>query len=202
MAILEVVEPEAIFFSSAQELRSWLEQHHATETELWVGFYRKATGKQAFSWSEAVDQVLCFGWIDGVRRPLNDEAYIQRFTPRRPTSNWSAVNVAKVEELTKKGLMHPAGIAAFERRRRDKTAVYSYEQRDKARFDEEQLALFQKDSAAWEFFTSQAPWYRRMATYWVVSAKKPETRARRLATLIEDSAAGRRLRQLARPEKS
>lgn len=196
------MEPEAKFFTSQEELRDWLELHHGTETELWVGFYRKATGKQAFTWSEAVDQVLCFGWIDGVRRPLNDEAYIQRFTPRRPTSNWSAVNVNKVAELTKKGLMRPAGITAFERRRRDKTAIYSYERRSEARFDDDQLALFKAHPAAWEFFSSQAPSYRTTATYWVVSAKKPETRARRLAALIEDSGAGRRLAQFSRPRKS
>ncbi len=196
------MEPRPKFFSSVNELRSWLEKHHDKETELWVGFYRKATGRQAFTWSEMVDHALCFGWIDGVRKPWSDDAYIQRLTPRRPNSNWSAVNVAKVKELTDKGLMHPAGVAAFERRRRDKVAQYSYEQRDRARFDDEQLALFKKNEAAWEFFSTQAPSYRRTATYWVVSAKKPETRARRLAILIEDSAAGRRLAQFARPKKA
>ena len=201
MAILGVMEPSALFFSSEKELRNWLEQHHESETELWVGFYRKATGKQAFSWSQSVDQALCFGWIDGVRKTLDDERYIQRFTPRRPNSNWSAINVAKVKELTEKGLMRPAGIAAFERRRQDKTAIYSYERRGEARFDKVQLARFKDNKGAWDFFSSQAPWYRRTATYWVVSAKKPETRERRLATLIEDSTAGRRLRQLSQPKK-
>lgn len=190
------MEADPIFFASPAEFRKWLERNHETEQEVWVGSYKKATGKQTMTWSESVDQALCFGWIDGVRRTLDEERYIQRFTPRRPTSNWSAVNVAKVAELKEKGLMWPAGLAAFERRRQDKTAVYSYERRGEARFDKDQMALFKKNRVAWEFFTAQAPWYRKTATYWVVSAKKPETRARRLNALIEDSAAGRRLKQL------
>ena len=190
------MEPEPIFFASLSELREWLERNHESEQEVWVGFYRKATGKQAFTWSELVDQALCFGWIDGVRKTWDEQSYIQRLTPRRPTSNWSAVNVAKVKDLKKKGLMRPAGLAAFERRRQDKTATYSYERRGEARFEKAQLSQFKENPAAWEFFSSQAPWYRKTATYWVVSAKKPETRARRLETLIADSAEGRRLKQL------
>ena len=195
------MEPEPVFFASPKELRDWFELHHETQDELWLGNYRKATGKQTITWSESVDQALCFGWIDGVRKTLNQEAYMQRFTPRRPGSNWSAVNVEKVAKLTEQGLMRPAGIAAFERRLESKTGVYSYEQKRDAQFEDEHLARFQANEAAWDFFLSQAPWYRRTAIHWVLSAKRQETRDRRLATLIEDSEAGRRLRHLSQPTR-
>jgi uncharacterized protein YdeI (YjbR/CyaY-like superfamily) len=196
------MEPRPTFFSSPEELRAWFEKHHAEQTELWVGFYRKATGKQTMTWSEAVDQALCFGWIDGIRKGIDDESYMNRFTPRKPSSNWSAVNVAKVESLTEQGLMRPAGLAAFEKRRADRTAIYSYEQRKDASFTSKQRETFRAHRRAWEFFSAQPPGYRALATYWVVSAKKEETRERRLARLIEDSAAGQRLAQLStRPRK-
>jgi uncharacterized protein YdeI (YjbR/CyaY-like superfamily) len=187
------VGEDAIFFSSPAELREWLEQHHATASELWVGYYKKAAGRPTVTWSEVVDEALCFGWIDGKLQRIDDQRHRQRLTPRKPSSNWSAINVAKVAELRAQGRMTPAGEAAFAARREDKTAVYSYERRHEAAFDAEQEAAFRAEPQAWEWFGAQSPSYRAMATFWVVSAKRPETQARRLATLIEASAAGRRV---------
>jgi uncharacterized protein YdeI (YjbR/CyaY-like superfamily) len=184
---------DAIFFSSPAEFRAWLEEHHATEPEVWVGYYKKATGKPTMSWSEAVDEALCFGWIDGKVQRIDAERHRQRFTPRRPTSNWSAVNIAKVAELRAQGRMTPAGEAAFAARRLDRSAVYSYERRHETAFDAEQEKAFRANDAAWAWFSDQSTSYRQTATFWVVSAKRPETRAKRLATLVECSAAGRRV---------
>jgi len=193
---------EPIYFASPDEFHAWLEEHHETEAEVWVGYWKKATGKPSLVWSQAVDEALCFGWIDGVIRGIDGERHIQRFTPRKPTSNWSAVNVAKVERLRAEGRMRPAGEAAFARRREDKSGVYSYEQRHKAAFEPEQEERFRANAPAWEFWSASPPSYRTMATWWVVSAKRPETRERRLERLIEDSAAGRRLAQMSnRPGK-
>jgi uncharacterized protein YdeI (YjbR/CyaY-like superfamily) len=189
---------EPIFFASPQEFRVWLEAHHASESELLVGFHKKATGKPTLTWSESVDQALCFGWIDGVRRSLGPDAYTIRFTPRKPTSTWSNVNVAKVKQLTERGLMHPAGIKAFERRRPDKTGVYSFEN-DAQDLPPEFESEFRANSKAWTWFETQPPGYRRTATHWVTSAKKDETRRSRLRTLIADSAAGRKVKPLRRP---
>jgi uncharacterized protein YdeI (YjbR/CyaY-like superfamily) len=186
------VSEEAIFFTTPAELRAWLEEHHASAQELWLGYYKKATGKATLTWSEAVDEALCFGWIDGKLQRIDEQRHRQRFTPRRPGSNWSAVNIAKVAELRKQGRMAPAGEAAFAARREDRSGVYSYERRHEAKFDADQEAAFRANGAAWAWFTEQSPSYRALATFWVVSAKRPETRARRLATLIESSADGRR----------
>jgi uncharacterized protein YdeI (YjbR/CyaY-like superfamily) len=188
---------EPIFFESAEELRAWFEANHETATELRVGFHRVGTGRPTLTWSESVDEALCFGWIDGVRHRVDDTRYTNRFTPRKPTSNWSAINVAKVAELTKEGRMRPAGIAAFERRKPDRTGTYSYEMA-RAAFEPDLERRFRSKKRAWSFFEAQPPGYRRTATYWVMSAKRPETRAKRLATLIADSAAGRRLAQFSR----
>jgi uncharacterized protein YdeI (YjbR/CyaY-like superfamily) len=187
---------EAIYFGSPEEFRAWLEEHHETAKEVWVGYWKKATGKPSMTWSLAVDEALCFGWIDGVLRGIDDQRHIQRFTPRKPVSNWSAINIAKVERLRAEGRMRPAGEAAFARRRDDRSAVYSYEQYRNPELEPDQEARLKANAAAWEYFMAQPPSYRRPATWWVVSAKKPETRERRLATLIEDSAAGRRIKQL------
>jgi uncharacterized protein YdeI (YjbR/CyaY-like superfamily) len=191
---------EPIYFSSPAEFRAWLEEHHETETEVWVGYWKKATGKPSLVWSQAVDEALCFGWIDGVLRGIDDERHIQRFTPRKPGSNWSAINVAKVERLRAERRMRPAGEAAFARRRDDRVAIYSYEQRHNAQLEADEHARFEANAAAWEYFTSRPPSYRKPALWWVVSAKKPATRERRLATLIEQSAAGEPINQL-RPRK-
>jgi uncharacterized protein YdeI (YjbR/CyaY-like superfamily) len=187
---------EPIYFESPAAFRAWLEEHHETETEVWVGMWKKATGRQGMSWSQAVDEALCFGWIDGLLRRVDDERHLQRFTPRKSTSNWSAINIAKVAQLRAEGRMRPAGEAAFARRRDDKTAIYSHEQRSKPRLEPDEQAQLEANEAAWAYFSAKPPSYRRQATWWVISAKKPETRARRLATLIEDSAAGRPIKPL------
>jgi uncharacterized protein YdeI (YjbR/CyaY-like superfamily) len=187
---------DPIYFTSPDELRDWFDANHQTATELWHGSYKKAAGKPTVTWSEAVDEALCVGWIDSVRYSLDPERSAQRFTPRRKGSNWSAVNIAKVKALTEEGRMRPAGLAAFEARSEERSAIYSYEQRHLAALDPDEEAAFRADEPAWDRFQAFPPSYRRTAIYWVVTAKKPETRVRRLATLIEDSAAGRRLKQL------
>jgi uncharacterized protein YdeI (YjbR/CyaY-like superfamily) len=188
--------PDPIYFESPAELRDWLHANHQTATELWVGQYRKAAGRPTVTWSEVVDEALCVGWIDGVRYSVNGERFTQRLTPRRKGSNWSAVNIAKVKELTDQGRMRPAGLAAFEARSEARSAVYSYEQRHLAMLDAEEETSFRANEAAWDWFNARPPSYRNAATYWVVSAKRPETRTKRLATLIEDSAAGRTVKPL------
>jgi uncharacterized protein YdeI (YjbR/CyaY-like superfamily) len=188
---------EAVFFSTPAELRAWFEEHHETASELWVGYYKKASGRRSLTWSEVVDEALCFGWIDGKAQRIDEHRYRQRLTPRRPNSNWSAVNIAKVEKLRTEGRMTAAGEAAFAARRDDRSAVYSYERRHEAKLDAEQEATFRANPSAWEWFGAQSSSYRSLATFWVVSAKRPETRTRRLETLIECSAAGRRVPPLA-----
>ena len=189
------------YFADEAAWRTWLDENHATETELWVGFYKRGTGRASITWPESVDQALCFGWIDGVRRSLGPESYVIRFTPRRAGSTWSRVNLKRVGELEAMGLMQPAGRAAHAARTLAKSGIYSYEQRYTARLTPEQERAFKRNRKAWSYFQAEAPWYRRTVTHWVVSAKREETRAKRLATLIADSAAGRRIRQLARPGK-
>jgi uncharacterized protein YdeI (YjbR/CyaY-like superfamily) len=187
---------EPTFFATPDAFRAWLEEHHETEGELLVGFHKKGSGRPSITWPEAVDQALCFGWIDGVRRRIDDERYSIRFTPRKPRSTWSAVNVKRVGELAELGLMRPAGIATFERRSDDRTAIYAYEQRKTAKLDAEQERRLKARPEAWKWFQGQPAGYRRTAAYWVISAKRPETRERRLEQLIEDSAAGRTIRSL------
>jgi uncharacterized protein YdeI (YjbR/CyaY-like superfamily) len=184
---------DAIYFKTPAELRAWLEKHHATASELWVGFYKKASGRRSLTWSQVVDEALCFGWIDGKAQRIDEHRYRQRLSPRRRNSNWSALNIAKVAELRGQGRMTPAGEAAFAARRQDRSAGYSYERRHEATFDADQEAAFRGNAAAWAWFAAQSPSYRAMATFWVVSAKRPETRARRLAVLIECSSEGRRV---------
>jgi uncharacterized protein YdeI (YjbR/CyaY-like superfamily) len=181
---------DPIFFPAPEDFRAWLEQNHETADEVLVGFYKKKAGKPSMTWSDSVDQALCFGWIDGKGRSLGDEAHTIRFTPRRPKSNWSAINIAKVAQLTEQGLMRPAGLAAFEKREEARSGVYSYEQRHLAALTEEQEAEFRANPAAWEWFQAAAPSYRKTAIFWVTSAKREETKAKRLRQLIDDSAAG------------
>jgi len=187
---------DPIYFAGPEEFRAWLEAHHETETEVFVGYYKKHTGKPSLVWSQAVDEALCFGWIDGRVNSVDGERHIQRFTPRKPTSNWSAVNIAKMETLRAEGRMRPAGEAAFARRRPERSGVYSYEQRHEAKLEPDQQARFEADAEAWTWFQAAPKSYRTMAIWWVVSAKRPETRERRLVTLIADSSAGRRLKHL------
>jgi uncharacterized protein YdeI (YjbR/CyaY-like superfamily) len=185
-----------IYFNSPAEFGAWLEEHHDSETELLLGYWKANTGKPSLTWSEAVDEALCYGWIDGVRRSVDDERHVQRFTPRKPSSTWSAVNVAKIEKLRAEGRMRPAGEAAFALRREDKTGIYSHEQAHDPVLAPDEEARLRANAEAWAFFQAAPPSYRNPALWWVIRAKKPVTRARRLATLIEDSAAGRRIKPL------
>jgi uncharacterized protein YdeI (YjbR/CyaY-like superfamily) len=184
---------EPAFFATPEELRAWLEENHSSATELLVGFHKKASRRPSITWPESVDEALCFGWIDGVRRRVDDESYTIRFTPRKARSHWSKVNLARVEELKKEGRMRPAGLRAFEQRREENTGLASYEQDRDAELGDDYEHRFRASRRAWSFFQEQAPWYRRAATHWVVSAKKEETRERRLAQLIDCSAEGRRV---------
>lgn len=186
------------FFATPADFRKWLSSNHDKAQELWVGFYKKETGWPSITWPESVDEALCVGWIDGIRKRLDDESYVIRFTPRKPRSIWSAVNIRRVAELTREGRMRPAGLEAFERRSEDRSAIYSYEQPKTTVFDEEAERQFRANRKARDFFESQPPGYRRLATFFVMSAKKEETRRKRLQRLIADSAAGRRIREFAR----
>lgn len=189
------------FFKRPADLRAWFEKNHDTSAELWVGFHKKASGKPSITWPESVDQALCFGWIDGVRKSLGQDSYMNRFTPRRPKSNWSAINVKRARELIELGLMRPAGLTAFEARDEKRTGTYSYEQRPPelpTGYERRVMA----NTAAWKFWRSSPPGYRKTATWWVVSAKREETRERRLATLIECSARGERVPPLAGPRSA
>lgn len=178
------------FFATPAEWRAWLEEHHATETELVVGFWKRSSGKPCMTWSESVDEALCFGWIDAIRRSVDAESYTIRFTRRKPTSIWSAVNVAKVEALEAQGKMTDAGRAAFALRRDDRTGVYSFE-RDEAEFDDTPLRAVPE---AWAFWERQPPSYQKVVKHWLASAKRPETREKRLRELIDDCANGLRIK--------
>jgi uncharacterized protein YdeI (YjbR/CyaY-like superfamily) len=185
-------------FTSPAAFRIWLERHHRTRRELHVGFHKRHTGKPSLTWPEAVDEALCFGWIDGVRRCLDDARYTIRFTPRNPDSTWSAVNLKRVRALRKAGRMRPAGLRLFHGRDRKQSGLYSFEQRRRIRLPPLLADRFRADANAWTFFRRQAPWYRRTATFWVVSAKREATRLKRLAILIAHSARERRAPPLAR----
>ncbi len=181
------------FFDGAEHFRAWLDENHATSAELIVGFRKAGTGLPSMTWPQSVDEALCYGWIDGVRKRIDDASYLIRFTPRRKNSIWSLVNVTKVEQLTALGRMQPAGIAAFEARCSSKTGVYSFEQAQPVTLADAELRVFKKDRAAWRYFESTPASYRTVMTHWVGRAKQPATRARRLAQLIEACAAGQRL---------
>jgi len=182
--------------------RQWLCEHHASESGIWLVFHKRHTAQPSVSYNDAVDEALCFGWIDSIRRSLPNDAWSQRLTPRRKGSNWSAVNVANVERLRAEGRMRPAGEAAFALRSEARTGIYSYEQRHEARLTEAEEAAFRSNVGAWTWWEAQSKAFRAMATYWVVSAKRPETRARRLATVIEDAAAGLKPKPLRPIERS
>lgn len=181
-----------IFFESQDQFREWLLLHHEIETELIVGYYKVHTGKPSMTWSQSVDQALCFGWIDGVRRSIDADRYCIRFTPRRKSSIWSTVNINKVEELTKAGLMYHQGLQAYSRRKDHKSSIYNYENEFKsldAKFEKQ----FKKDKTAWAFFNAQAPSYRRVLILWIMSAKQEKTRLSRLEKAIVANRDGRRL---------
>jgi uncharacterized protein YdeI (YjbR/CyaY-like superfamily) len=180
-------EPKPQFFPTPADWRAWLEKHHADTDSFWVGFYKRDSGRPSITWPESVDGALCFGWIDGVRKTIDATSYKIRFTPRKTRSIWSAINIKRAKELSKQGLMRPAGLAAFEKRDSDRSAIYSYEQRKNAQLPPEFEKQFRANIPAWTFFQSQPPWYQRTSTHWVVSAKKQETRLNRLAILIDCS---------------
>ena len=182
-----------LFFTTPQAFRAWLALHAAVASELIVGFQKRASGRPSMTWPESVDEALCVGWIDGVRTRIDEHTYKIRFSPRKPTSIWSAINIARVAELERAGRMTAAGLAAFARRREDRSRTYAYEQSRTATLEEHELAAFRRHAAAWAFFERQAPSYRRVALWNVVSAKRPETRQRRLANLIAASGKARRL---------
>lgn len=185
------------FFRTAAEFRRWLSANHESKTELLVGFHKRDSSRESMTWPESVAEALCVGWIDGVRRRIDDDSYSIRFTPRKQSSIWSAVNAKKMRELIDAGLVSPAGIRAFERRSAKKSAIYAYENRESAVLDAESMREFKRHRAAWSFFESCPPWYRRTATWRIVSAKRPETRAKRLAELIACCAEGRSIPTLA-----
>jgi len=190
-----------LFFATLAAWRAWLEQHHAGTAELWVGLYKRESGRPSITWPEAADGALCFGWIDGVRRSIDDISYKIRFTPRKQRSVWSAVNIKRATDLSSRGLMHPAGLAAFEKRDGNRSEIYSYEQRNNAKLSPAYEKKFRTHSEAWKFFHTQPPGYRRICSWWVISAKKEETRLKRLAALIEHSAHQRKLPALTRPPR-
>ncbi len=194
------MSPKPTFFPTPSDFRTWLEAHHDKSGELLVGFYKKDSGRPSITWPESVQVALCFGWIDGVRKSIDETSYTIRFTPRKPNSNWSSININLVRKLTKQGLMHPAGLKAFAARD-EKKSIYSYEQRKTAQFTREQEKQFRAKKAAWEFFRSQAPWYQRVTAFWVISAKREETKLKRFSLLIQLSQNRRTLPQVTPAKK-
>jgi uncharacterized protein YdeI (YjbR/CyaY-like superfamily) len=182
------------FFSTPAAFRAWLEKNHASKTEPWVGLYRTGSGRPSITWPESVAEALCFGWIDGVRKTIDGESYMIRFTPRKPTSIWSNVNIRKMTELIAEGRVAPAGLAAWSHRTEQRSGVYSFENKP-GELDEASERALKANRAAWKFFSAQPPYYRRLVCHYVGSAKKAETRARRLEALIAHSAAGERIPQ-------
>ena len=192
---MEVPGKSLRFFRSGAHFRKWLEKNHDKAPELWLGFYRKDSGKGGITYHEALDEALCFGWIDGIRKKLDESSFTNRFTPRRPGSIWSSVNVAHVERLTRAGKMRPAGIAAFKAKDDARTGVYSFE-RENAKLEPDMELRFRKNKTAWKYFQAAPPYYRTLVTWWIVSAKREDTREKRLAVLIDCSARESRLPQL------
>ncbi|MCE3075704.1 YdeI/OmpD-associated family protein [Chryseobacterium gwangjuense] len=182
----------ATFFPTPQEFRNWLEKNHQNEKELLVGFFKVGTKKPSITWSESVDQALCFGWIDGVRKSIDDESYSIRFTPRKSTSIWSAINIKKIEDLTKAGLMTPEGLKAFELRKEEKSGIYSHE-KELATLNPEFEKQFKANKKAWEFFNNQAPSYKKVMLHWIMQAKQEKTRLSRLEKTIRESELGKRV---------
>ena len=180
------------YFKSASDFRRWLEKNHSTTQELWVGYHKKSSQQPSMTWPDSVDEALCFGWIDGIRKSVDDLRYTIRFTPRRQGSIWSAVNIKRARQLSDKGLMKPTGIAAFDARKENRSGIYSYEQRS-AHLDGTYEKKLRKNKTAWEFFYAQPPSYRKAIGWWIVSAKQEATRLKRLERLIKESASRKRL---------
>ena len=182
------------FFENAEAFRKWLDANAASTPQLLVGFYKVGSARPSMTWPESVDEALCYGWIDGVRNRIDDESYSIRFTPRKPTSIWSAINIAKFEQLLEKGRMQPAGVIAYSYRRDKKSKVYAYEQPQVAELSAVELQQFKKSEEAWQFFEATPTGYKKTVLHWVTSAKKLETRALRISSLIEACSSGKRLR--------
>jgi uncharacterized protein YdeI (YjbR/CyaY-like superfamily) len=180
------------FFKTPTAFHKWLAANHAKSKELWVGFYKRGTGKPSLTWPESVDEALCFGWIDGIRKTVDEDSYKIRFTPRKPTSVWSAVNIRNVARLIGEKRMQPPGLKAFAARKENRSGIYAYEQRS-PELVEPYLGKLKRNKAAWRFFSAQPAGYRKQMNWWVVSAKQEETRLKRLGKLIEASAEKRRL---------
>jgi uncharacterized protein YdeI (YjbR/CyaY-like superfamily) len=181
-----------IFFRDTAEFRKWLEVNHQTETELLVGYYKVGTKKPSMTWSKSVDEALCFGWIDGIRKSIDEESYCNRFTPRNPKSNWSAVNIKKVEQLIRQGKMMPGGLAAFEKRTEARSEIYSYENKPE-QFSPELESRFRENKAAWEFFSRQSTSYKKTVMFYVMGAKQETTRFSRLDKLMQACSEGKRI---------
>jgi len=188
-----------VHFETAKAFRAWLEKNYARDGELWIGFFKKSTKKRGATYAEVLDEALCYGWIDGVRYNVDKISYKIRFTPRKPKSIWSLVNVRHVQRLKKAGKMTEPGLKVYEARERHRTGIYAFEQK-RPGLQEKYKTLFRVNTAAWKFFSSQAPWYQRTAGFWVSSARQEETRQRRLAQLITDSEKGKRIDRLNYPK--
>ena len=189
------------FFKTPSELRRWFEANHASASEQWIGYYKKDSGKPSITWPQSVDEALCFGWIDGIRKSIDETSYMIRFTPRKSRSTWSAVNIKRAHELIEQGLMQPAGIEAFAAREENRSGIYSYEQRS-PELPDQYRGILKKNPRASKYFDAQPPSYRKAANWWVQSAKKEETRLKRLNKLIQHSADGERIPQFTVLKKS
>jgi uncharacterized protein YdeI (YjbR/CyaY-like superfamily) len=198
---MEVSTENLKFFRTPAELRRWFKANGKRKSELWIGMYRKESGKGGVDYKQALDEALCFGWIDGIRKKLDDSSFTVRFTPRKPTSIWSNVNIAHINRLTAEGRMMPEGIAAFEKRDPSRSGIYAFE-RAPAKLEPSMIKEFKKTPAAWKFFENGSPYYRQVATWWVISAKREETRRKRLAQLIASSAEKSRLQQFTSTPRS
>ena len=192
-----MTEDEPRFFPTQASLRTWFRKNHRSLTEAWIGYYRKATGRPSITWEESVDEALCVGWIDGIRKSHDESSFKVRFTPRKPTSAWSARNIERITDLLESGQVLEAGREAYEKREESKSGIYSFEQGD-VKLSAEQETRFRANRKAWKFFSAQPAGYRKTSTWWVISAKREETRSRRLDQLIADSEAGLRIKQLRR----
>lgn len=189
-----------VFFKSANELRKWFQKNYGKATELWIGFYNARSGKKGVTYKEAVDEALCFGWIDGIRKNLDEESYVNRFTPRKKNSIWSNINTKRIKELMEEGRMHSSGLEAFNKRVEEKAGIYSFEQ-DSHKLPGAFEKKFKANKKAWKHFTSKAPWYQRTSIHWVMSAKQEATQLKRLETLMKDSENEKTIAPLTRPAK-
>jgi uncharacterized protein YdeI (YjbR/CyaY-like superfamily) len=191
------LEGEPIFFRNQVALREWFVENSDKTREAWIGYYKRSTGKESITWEESVEEAICFGWIDGIRKSIDDSSYKIRFTPRKPGSYWSLKNITTAERKIREGMMMPSGEKAFKRRNDEKSGIYSYEQ-EKAAFNKNYESIFRKNNKAWKYFSAEASYYRKIAIRWVMSAKQEKTRVSRLEILILDSENGVRIKPMRR----